>query len=123
VTLNAIGFLLISCLAGLTACGSSGGSDQAPPVTGGGLTVSATLSWEPPTENDDGSVLTNLSAFRVIYGNSEANMNRTIDITNPSVSTYMVEGLAPGTYYFKVRAINDQGIESFDSKTVSIVLQ
>lgn len=80
------------------------------------------MSWDSPTFNNDGSALNNLSAFRVIYGNSPTNMDRTIEVTNPGVSMYVVDGLSPGTYYFIVRAINDQGVESSNSNVVSKVL-
>jgi len=115
--------LEVFCLVALTACGSSGDGDQAPPNTGGGPTLSATLSWDSPAFNNDGSALNNLSGYRVIYGNAHTNLDTTIDVTNPSISTFVVDGLSPGTYYFKVRAVNDQGVESADSNVVSIVLQ
>jgi hypothetical protein len=125
VTLKLRLFIQISYLVVLAACGSSGSGDQAPPNTGGGgvATLSATLSWDSPTFNNDGSAINNLSAFRVIYGNSPTNMDRILDIPNPGVSRYVVEGLSPGTYYFVVRAVNDQGVESADSNVVSKVIQ
>jgi hypothetical protein len=36
-------------------------------------------------------------------------LNETIEVSNPGVLTYVVEGLPPGTYYFAVTAFNATG--------------
>ncbi|HEY8538544.1 MAG TPA: fibronectin type III domain-containing protein [Steroidobacteraceae bacterium] len=75
--------------------------------TGGGSgSANATLSWIAPTENTDGSPLTNLSGFIVSYGTSRDALSESIRIDNPSVNRYVVDGLQAGkTYYFAVRAV------------------
>jgi len=73
---------------------------------------SATLSWTAPTENEDGSTLSNLAGYRIVYGTSASALTNTIQITNPSVTTYVVENLAPATWYFAVTAVNSTGAES-----------
>jgi hypothetical protein len=74
---------------------------------------SATLSWTPPTENTDGSALTNLAGFKIYYGTSEGNYTSTVDLNNPGLSSYMVENLAGGnTYYFVMTAYDSNGNES-----------
>lgn len=88
------------------------------PVTG-----SATLSWTPPTRNTDGSELTNLAGYRVSYGTSATALTSTIQIANPGVSSYTVSNLAPGTYYFAVRAYTSSGTESNNSNVGSKVIQ
>ena len=84
---------------------------------------SVTLSWTPPTRNSDGSTLTDLTAYKFYYGLSEGNYPNAIRIDNPGIATYVVEDLAPNTYYFVVTAINRSGNESdvsnFAVKTVS----
>lgn len=71
----------------------------------------ATLSWTAPTENTDGSTL-NLSGYRIRYGTSANALTSTIVIENASVTTYVVEDLAPTTWYFAVTAVNTTGAES-----------
>jgi hypothetical protein len=73
---------------------------------------SATLSWSAPTQNTDGTPLTNLSGYRIHYGNSASVLSQTIQISNAGLTTYVVENLAPGTYYFAVRAYTAGGTES-----------
>jgi hypothetical protein len=84
---------------------------------------SATLSWTPPTENSDGSALTNLSGYRVHYGRSPTQLSQTIEITNSSLSTYVVDNLSAGTWYFAVVSVNSGGTTSVLSnvaaKTIS----
>ncbi len=82
-------------------------------------TGSATLSWTPPTRNSDGSTLTNLAGYRVLYGNSPSALTRTVQITNPGTSSYVVENLAAGTWYFSLRAYTSSGTESTASNTAS----
>jgi hypothetical protein len=48
----------------------------------------------------------------VYYGASVTQMSSKIDVMNPSISTYVVEGLTPGTYYFAVSALHSSGGES-----------
>lgn len=72
----------------------------------------ATLSWTAPTENTDGSALANLSGYRIRYGTSAGALTQTIVIDNASVTTYVVEDLAPATWYFAVTAVNSSGSES-----------
>jgi hypothetical protein len=79
----------------------------------------ATLSWTPPTANADGSVLRNLAGYRIIYGTSASSLNRTIELNNPGLSSYVIEGLSPATYYFAVSAYSSTGAESTRSNVAS----
>lgn len=79
---------------------------------------SVTLSWSPPTENTDGSTLTNLAGYRVYYGRSASDLTNQILVDNPSISTLVVENLLPVTYYFAATAINNVGQESVFSNIV-----
>lgn len=83
----------------------------------------ATLTWTPPTQNTDGSSLTDLAGYRVLYGVSKTALGQVIDIPNPSLSLYVVENLTPGTWYFCIKAFNSKGGESVcsgvASKTIS----
>jgi hypothetical protein len=80
---------------------------------------SATLSWTPPTRNTDGSTLTNLAGYRILYGNSPGALNKTIQVANAGTMRYVVDNLAAGTWYFSVRAYSTSGAESSTSNTAS----
>jgi len=72
----------------------------------------ATLEWTVPTTMTDGSTLADLAGYRIHYGKSVRALDQVIEIRNPSLSSYMVENLAPGTYYFAVTAFTSHNHES-----------
>jgi hypothetical protein len=82
-------------------------------------TGSATLSWTPPTQNTDGSSLTNLAGYRILYGTSPTALTRTVQLANPGLSRYVVENLAVGTWYFSLRSYSTTGAESSASNVAS----
>lgn len=79
----------------------------------------ATLSWSAPTQNTDGSALTDLSGYTIRYGTSPASLTQTINISNASVTVYVVENLSPTTWYFAITARNGSGAESANSSVAS----
>jgi hypothetical protein len=72
----------------------------------------ATLEWTVPTTQTDGAMLADLAGYRIHYGKSASTLDKTIEVRNPTVSSYVVEGLAPGTYYFAVTAFTSRNHES-----------
>jgi len=80
---------------------------------------SATLSWVPPTQNSNGTTLTNLAGYRIYYGTSANAMNQTIQVANAGLSRYVVENLSSATWYFTVRAYTTAGVESAASNTAT----
>ncbi|HZL94724.1 MAG TPA: putative Ig domain-containing protein, partial [Vicinamibacterales bacterium] len=62
-------------------------------------TGSATLSWQSPTQNEDGSPLTNLAGFKVYWGTSPGTYPNSALLTNPGLTTYVVGNLVAGTHY------------------------
>lgn len=79
---------------------------------------SATLTWLPPTEHTDGSPLTDLSAFRIYWGQSRLNLSNSVKIDG-GLTAYVVDQLTPSTWYFAVTALDSQGIESAFSAIAS----
>lgn len=82
----------------------------------------ASLSWTPPTQNTDGSSLTNLVGYRIHYGTTPDALNQTIQVANPGISSYTVTGLAAGTYYFAVRAYADGVASDLSNVRSKVVL-
>jgi hypothetical protein len=102
--------------AATTAVASSApAGNNAPPTASTGLTI----NWNPPTENTDGTPLTNLAGYHIHYGTQPGNYSQTIAVSNPGIATYVVDNLSPGTYYFAVAAVNSDGTESPLSAAVS----
>lgn len=82
----------------------------------------ATLSWSAPTERTDGSPLTNLAGFNVYWGPEEGNYPNRATV-GLSTLTYVVENLAPGTWYFVTTAFDEDDVESDFSNVASKTIQ
>jgi hypothetical protein len=80
---------------------------------------SATLSWTAPTTREDGAPLTNLAGYKVRYGNAVGNYPTTVTISNPGITSYMVENLVSGTWYFVLASYDSDGLESANSSPAS----
>ena len=83
-----------------------------------GQTGSATLSWSAPTARTDGSPLTDLAGYKIFYGRMSGTYDHQININNPGISTYVVENLVSGDWYFALAAYDSQGIDSDRSNEV-----
>ena len=71
----------------------------------------ATLDWTSVTQNTNGSTLTNLAGYHVHYGTQASNLSQTVQIANPTVTTYVLTNLASGTWYFAISAYTSGGVE------------
>lgn len=81
------------------------------------------LSWTPPTQNTDSSELTDLAGYVIYYGSRVETLNLTVKVDNPSLRSYLVQGLSAGQWYFSLRAVNSKGVESPPSNVVTKVIQ
>jgi len=90
-----------------------------PPVA---TSASVTVSWSPPTQNSDGSPLTNLAGYRVYFGTTATNLNSSVTLANPGLVRDVIENLTPATWYFAMTAYNTNGSESARTGTESIVV-
>lgn len=90
-----------------------------PPAAPSPTTGAATLDWTAPTENTDGSALTNLAGYTVYYGTSPTNLTQTVKINNPGLTAYTMTDLPAGTWYFAITAYSASGSESTRSGVVS----
>ncbi len=88
------------------------------------VTGSATVSWIAPLTRIDGSqiMLSELKGYRLYHGTSADNMSLLIDLSDPTVTQHVVEGLEEGTHYFSVSVYDVDEIESersaVESKTI-----
>ncbi len=116
--------LLCIIILAFYSCGQGGNSSN---ITGGATgTNSAILNWDPPATNVDGTPLTDLAGYKIYYGTTSCNVtsscsyDHVITIDDPTVTSYEVTDLQPGTtYYFAVTAFDTAGNESDYSNEVS----
>jgi hypothetical protein len=103
------------------SCTNSSGTttesiDVAITMSGNGT---ALVSWTPPTENTDGSVLTDLAGYKIYYGATSNNYTEVVSIDNPGLSSYQINNLTAADWYFVVTAVNSSDVESSFSNEVS----
>lgn len=70
------------------------------------------LTWTAPTQNTDGSELTDLAGFKIYYGTVSGTYDQSVTIDSPTADNYSVCQLSTGTWYFVATAYNTSGIES-----------
>lgn len=75
----------------------------------------ATLSWTAPTENTDGTPITNLAGYRILYGTDPSALTKTITIAGANSTAFEISGLVQGTYYFAVVAYDSAGLDGDQS--------
>ena len=79
----------------------------------------ATLSWNPPSENSDGSPLTDLAGYRIYYGRNPDYLTQVVVLDNPGLTRYVVENLTPARWHFEMTSVNAEGVESRRSQTAA----
>jgi hypothetical protein len=111
-----------------TAPGAAEGGVSAGPTTGSAssaappvktISGAVTVGWQPPTENNDGSSLSNLAGYRVYYGTAVDNLSQSVKLANPGLTTYTITNLTSGTWYIAISAYASDGAESARSGTVT----
>jgi hypothetical protein len=82
---------------------------------------SATLTWQPPTQYEDGTSLTppDFAGYKIYWGTTPGSYPNSVTLNNPGLTTYVVDNLAPGTYEFVATAFNAAGVESRFSNAMS----
>ncbi len=100
-----------------TTVSGSGATTSTTPASASGtgsaipLAHAVTLSWQPPTQNVDGTPLT-LSGYSIYYGTQSQNYTDTIQVDNPGLATYVIDNLPPGTYYLAMTSNGADGSQS-----------
>ena len=108
----------------VAACGSAnvsvqGSSGTSPPNQVQTFTDSATLDWTPVTQDTNGAVLMDLAGYEIYYGTSASAMDTSVELPDPTQTTYLVTNLAPGTWYFAVAAYTSGGTQGVLSNVAS----
>jgi hypothetical protein len=86
-------------------------------------TASALIEWVPPTENTNGTPLTDLEGVRIYYGTSAASLSHMVQISSKTETTYTIGNLSAGTWYFGGVSYTTTGAQSAMSRVVSMNVQ
>lgn len=133
-TVSYMGFFVL-CLI-LSACGGSGSDNSAAAnttrtitntQTGDQLTI-ADLSWNTPTERENGDALTpgaDIRGYVVRYRlvGSDNQEYSYLDLEGFNVTEVFIEDLAAGDYEFNVATVGSDGLQGAYSNSVYITLE
>jgi hypothetical protein len=88
-----------------------------PPATG-----NVTVNWVAPTENTNGTALTDLAGVRIFYGTSPSSLSHMVQVASASETSYTISNLAAGSWYFGGVAYTTSGVQSAMSAVVSALI-
>lgn len=110
--------LLILLVSQLTACAGEGASSPTTSAPSGETaTASATVAWDPNTEQD-------LAGYRVYKGTSSGEYGTPIAVLSSTSTSYAITGLEPGqTYFLTITAFDHSGNESHPSNEIMFTAQ
>jgi hypothetical protein len=82
----------------------------------------ASLRWEIPSSKVGGEPLDDLAGYRILYGRSSSDLDHSVLIMDPAVTSYQFSKLTSGVWYFAVVAVSANGLEgpptTFASKSI-----
>ena len=77
-----------------------------------------TVAWDPPTENQDGTPLTDLAGYKIYYGKTSF-AEGVVNVADPAATSATITGLESGARYaFVATAYDTDGNESEHSNQV-----
>ncbi len=82
----------------------------------------ATVRVVPPTENVDGTALTDLAGVTIFYGPSPADLSQQVQVAATTATSYTITNLPSGTWYFGGVAYTTTGLQSAMSSLVTATI-
>src|SRR5262245_39970196 len=67
------------------------------------------ISWALPTRNVDGTELTNVTGYRIVYGTSATELAQSVELRGAGATNHLITGLAPGIYYLALITLTAAG--------------
>jgi len=111
---------------------STGGSDESANENEGGQgggslegdqIGTVLLSWDIPTEREDGTSLElyEISGYTIAYGVSETDLALEVSVVG-NVTSYSLEDLQLGTYYFAIATVDSDGVRGRFSDVIAVTV-
>ena len=101
------------------SCDGLGGSAVA--MISVAISDTVSLNWQAPTENTDGTLLTDLSGYRIYYGLRSGDYTDSVLVGAATTTSHALE-LESGEYYFAMTALDADGNESgYSNEVIKVV--
>jgi hypothetical protein len=91
-------------------------------VAAASATKSVAVAWTPPTQNADGSTLTDLKGYKIHYGTASKSYTQSVSVTNAGLTRYQLDAMPSGKIYLAMTAVNAAGAESDFSTEVAVTV-
>jgi putative Ig domain-containing protein len=78
----------------------------------------AALSWMAPTAVTGAE----LAGYHIYYGESSTQLTQVVDISDPGSTSFAVDKLASGTWYFAIKSYTSSDVESSLSAVVAVTI-
>jgi hypothetical protein len=94
---------------------------EVPPVS---VPATTTISWTAPSTRVNGVsiALSEIASYEVRYGRSEDKLDASVNVSSENTS-YIFTDLEKGEWYFNVQAVDQKGLHSTPSDTVSHIIR
>jgi hypothetical protein len=80
-------------------------------VTGDEHAGVAALRWDLPLSKVSGEPLDDLAGYRILYGRDSDDLDRSVFVNDPNATSFEIDSLASGIWYFAVVAVSASGLE------------
>jgi len=82
------------------------------------------ITWVAPAEREDNEaiLLSDISGYKIYYGNTQGNYSNSVYINDSTSESYMFSSLPAGAYYFVVTTLDTDGRESKFSTEVVVII-
>jgi len=87
-----------------------------------GSPVLATITWTAPVSASGQPAASALAGYRVYYGSTVAGMTHVVDVSDPTETSYVIENLSTGVWYFAMTSYDTALTESVLSAPVAVTL-
>lgn len=101
------------------SCSGTGGSAVA--MISVSISDTVSLNWQAPTQNTDGTALTDLSGYRIYYGLRSGAYTDSVLVGAAATTSHALQ-LESGEYYFAMTALDADGNESgYSNEVIKLV--
>ena len=80
----------------------------------------ASLSWTSPQADASGAL--EVEGYHIYFGTSAGNLIHVVTVESPSATSFVINNLPAGTWYFGIAAYNAEKIESSLSAIVNVAI-
>jgi Putative Ig domain len=107
----------------ISVASSAGSANLAPfviTVTGGAAV--ATITWATPAVAANAAAGLQLAGYHIYFGTSPTSLTHETQVADPTLTSYVINNLASGMWYFAVAAYDADEVESPRSPTIAAML-